>query len=40
MVKRLNKKTIKEIEKAKLEIKQGKFKTHEQLGKELALVKA
>ena len=32
-----NEQTKKEIEKARLEIKQGKFKTHEQLGKELGL---
>lgn len=33
----LNGETKKEIERARLEIKHGKFKTHEQLGKELGL---
>lgn len=33
----LNEQTKKEIERARLEIKHGKFKTHEQVGKELGL---
>lgn len=37
MVKELNEQTKKEIEKARLEIKQGKFKTHKQIKKELKL---